>query len=203
MTFLELRTVIEEYLSTDDFTQTQIEGFITRAEQRIGRDARLIENLITATLTAVAGVITPTRLAEVHSISSGAGNTLRFLKPVDRREANRYGTSGDSVVYYITEEINVIPSSDGDFDVTYWEFPEPLAGDVDGATRPILTRYESLYIDASLAEASIRLRDYDAASWFTARYESAMQTANKQARRIYRPYPVTRSGTTSRLVRAT
>lgn len=200
MTLAELRTVLAEYLSTNDFTSTQIDGFITRAEQRIGRDARLIENLVTATLTAVSGVLTVTRLVEVRTISSGSASSLRFLKPIDKREANRYGTSGDATVYYIDGTVNVIPSSDGDFDVEYWEYQDLIA---DGTDTPILLRYENLYMDAALAEASIRLRDYDAASWFTARYESAMQTANKAARRIYRPYPVTRSGTGSRLARAT
>jgi len=187
MTYGELKAAIAGYLHRTDLT-TEIIDFITRGEQRIGRDARLVENRILATVTPSSGIAAlPTRFAEMRRVSTGTGSSLRILTPVSAHAANNFGSSGNALAYYISGSINLLPSSDTDIDIDYYEYPEPLAGSGDSALRPILTRYENLYINAAMAEASLFIQDYEAYGIWSQRYVAELQQANKAAAEAYTP----------------
>jgi hypothetical protein len=187
MNYGELKTAIAEYLQRTDQT-TQIIGWITRAEQRIGRDARLVENRVTETVTPSSGVASlPTRFAEIRRISTGSGTSLRILIPVGVAAARNFGTSGEAMAYSLSGTITVYPSADTDLDIDYYEYPEPLAGAGDGSTRPILDRFENLYINAAMAEASLRLQDAEMYQLWAQRYTGEIQAANKAASEAYTP----------------
>lgn len=203
MTYLELRTAIAAYLHRSDLASEIIE-FITRAEQRIGRDARLMENRVQDTVTPVSGIAAlPTRFAEVRRISTGSGDTLRILQEIDPNEADAFSISGDAAVFYISEAIHLLPPGDTDIDVDYWEYPEPLVGAADGATRPILSRFENLYIDAAMSEASMFTQDYEAHQLWAGRYVGEVRQANRAASRSSRPRPTTNYRLRGRLARGT
>jgi len=192
MTYLELRTALAGYLHRSDLASEIIE-FITRAEQRIGRDVRILENRVQATVTPVSGVAAkPTRFAEMRRVSTGAAASMKILRPVSPSQARHFGTSGESLAFYISDSIYLLPAADTDIDIDYYEFPEPLVGAADGATRPILTRYENLYIDAAMAEASLFIQDYEAYQLWAQRYVAEVGQANQAANQAYTP--VTSSG---------
>lgn len=187
MTHLELKTAIAAYMHTAELT-TEIPDFIEAAEQRIGRDVRIRENNLQATETPVSGEVTfPTRMAEIRRISTGAGASLRVLQPVPASAAWRYGSTGSSIAYSVSDKIYLYPSADTDVDIDYYEYPEPLVGAADGATRPILSRFEGLYTNGALAEASMYLRDYEAAAAFEERFYAEVSRANKAAAEVYTP----------------
>jgi len=187
MTYIELRTAIEGYLHRADLA-TEIIEFITRAEQRIGRDVRILENRVQDTVTPVSGVAAfPTRFAEMRRVSTGSGASLIILRPVSPSQGRRFGTSGDAKAYYISDNIYLLPAADTDIDIDYYEFPEPLVGDVDGATRPLLTRYENLYIDAAMAEAHTFMQNWEAYQIWAQRYVAEVGQANQAAEQAYTP----------------
>jgi len=187
MTYGELKAAIAGYLQRTDQTANII-GFITRAEQRIGRDARLLENRILETVTPSGGIAAlPTRFAEMRRISTGSGSSLRILMAVGAAAANQFGSSGSALAYYLSGSIHVLPSSDTDIDIDYYEYPEPLAGAADSATRPIMDRFEALYIDAAMAEASLYLQDMEAYQVWAQRYTAEITQANKAASEAYTP----------------
>jgi len=181
MTYGELRTAIAGYLHRTDLA-AEIITFVTRAEQRIGRDLRIVENRIQATITPSSGVAAlPTRMAEIRRISTGSGATLRILKAVSAHAANDFGTSGNAIAYYLSDKIYLLPSADTDIDIDYYEYPEPLVGSADSATRPILTRYENLYIDGAVTEGHLFLQNYEAYTIHSGRYTASVHQANKAA----------------------
>jgi len=196
MDFGELKTVIAEYLGRTDGTTTQIEGFVTRAENRIGERLRADVNreISSPAITPSSGAVTlPARCKEIVQVSTGAGASLVILRPITVDGRQRYGVSGKAKAYYQVSDtvIQLVPASDDDVILHYYVGPEPLAGEVDGTTRPELTAHESLYIDGALAEASIRYRDYDAASWFTARFDAAIDRINTQHAQFSHPVTTT------------
>ncbi len=187
MNYGELKAEIAGYLHRTDLS-SEIITFITKAEQRIGRDLRVVENRIQSTETPSSGEVTlPTRFAEMRRISSGSGATLRILTPVSAHAARDFGTSGEAEAYYISDQIYLLPAADTDIDIDYYEYPETLVGAADGATRPIMDRLESLYVDGSLAEAYYYLQDWEAYTLSSTRYWDAIQKANKAAAEAYTP----------------
>ena len=191
MTYDELKAEIAGNLHRSDLT-TEIPRFITKAEQRIGRDARLLENRVQNTVTPSSGVAAlPTRFAEMRRISTGSGASLVILEAVPARAGNNYGTSGKSVAYYLSEQIYLLPANDTDIDIDYYEYPEPLAGAAGSATRPIMTRYESLYINAAMMEGSLFMQDFEAYGIWAQRYTAEVNQANKAAAEAYTPKTTT------------
>ncbi len=191
MTYDELKAEIAGYLHRTNLT-TEILTFITKAEQRIGRDARLLENRVQATVTPSSGVAAlPTRFAEMRRISTGSGASLVILEAVPARAGNNYGTSGKSVAYYLSDKIYLLPANDTDIDIDYYEYPEPLAGSAGSATRPIMTRYESLYVSAATMEGLLFVQDFEAYGIWAQRYTAEVNQANKAAAEAYTPKTTT------------
>lgn len=191
MTYDELKAEIAGYLHRSDLT-TEIPRFITKAEQRIGCDARLLENRVQATVTPSSGVAAlPTRFAEMRRISTGSGASLVILEAVPARAGNNYGTSGKSVAYYLSEQIYLLPANDTDIDIDYYEYPEPLAGAAGSATRPIMSRYESLYVSAAMMEGLLFVQDFEAYGIWAQRYTAEVNQANKAAAEAYTPKTTT------------
>ena len=191
MTYDELKAEIAGYLHRSDLT-TEILRFITKAEQRIGCDARLLENRVQATVTPSSGVAAlPTRFAEMRRISTGSGASLVILEAVPARAGNNYGTSGKSVAYYLSEQIYLLPANDTDIDIDYYEYPEPLAGAAGSATRPIMSRYESLYVSAAMMEGLLFVQDFEAYGIWAQKYTAEVSQANKAAAEAYTPKTTT------------
>ena len=187
MNYGELKAELAGYLHTSDLT-SEIITFITKAEQRIGRDVRILENRVQDTVTPSSGVAAlPTRFAEMRRISTGSGASLIILQPVSASAACNFGTSGDAVAYYLSDKIYLLPAADTDIDIDYYEYPETLVGALDSATRPILTRYESLYINAAMAEASLFMQDWTGYQTWAQRYVAEVGQANHAAESAYAP----------------
>ncbi len=191
MTYDELKAEIAGNLHRSDLT-TEILRFITKAEQRIGCDARLLENRVQNTVTPSSGVAAlPTRFAEMRRISTGSGASLVILEAVPARAGNNYGTSGKSVAYYLSDKIYLLPANDTDIDIDYYEYPEPLAGSAGSATRPIMTRYESLYVSAATMEGLLFVQDFEAYGIWAQKYTAEVNQANKAAAEAYTPKTTT------------
>jgi hypothetical protein len=188
----ELKAALAGYLHRSNLTSEIIE-FITRAEQRIGRDVRILENRVQDTVTPVSGVAAlPTRLAELRRISTGSGNSLRILQSISPNEADRFASlSGAAAVFYLSDSIYLLPAADTDIDIDYYEYPETLVGALDSATRPILDRYENLYINAAMAEASLFTQDREAFAMWGNLYDAEVKAANRAANLADRPRATT------------
>jgi len=191
MTYDELKSELAGNLHRSNLT-TEIPRFITKAEQRIGCDARLLENRVQATVTPSSGVAAlPTRFAEMRRISTGSGASLVILEAVPARAGNNYGTSGKSVAYYLSEQIYLLPANDTDIDIDYYEYPEPLAGAAGSATRPIMSRYKSLYVSAAMMEGLLFVQDFEAYGIWAQKYTAEVSQANKAAAEAYTPKTTT------------
>lgn len=185
MNYGELKTAIANYLHNPNVTN-DIPDFIAAAEQRIGRDARLIEQIIQSTPTATNGEITlPTRFVEMISITTGSGASLCVLQAASKEHERLFGSSGNARAYYVADKIYLMPASDQEVSILYYEYPEPMTADPD--TRPILDRYESLYIHASLMEANLFLRNPDLFAAHKALYDEEIARANTAAAQAYNP----------------
>lgn len=183
MNYGELKTLAAAYMHRSDL---DFEDFIEQAEQRIGRDVRTIENRIVTTGTATAGELAlPTRFVEMRVLSQGSGSLLRILRGISPDDERAYSSGSKAMAYYISDKIYTLPATDETFTIDYYEYPESLAGQVDGTTRPLLDRYSELYLYALLQEANTYEQDFEQAAIWDQKYTEVMIRANAQAEASY------------------
>lgn len=185
MNYGELKTAIADYLKRSDLT-TEIPDFITRAEQRMGKMLRIVENRVTSTETPSSGEITlPTRFVEAIRLSTGSGASLVTLVPMVASFEPFLPISGKARYYYITDKIYLVPAGDADVDIHYYEYPEPMTS--DSHTRPILDRYEMIYIAGAMAQATQFTQDWEAHAVWDDLFQREVTSANTAAGQAYTP----------------
>jgi hypothetical protein len=163
----DLTALLPDLLTRTDATTALMEGWITLAEARIGRELRVDQMLTraTATLNAEFGTV-PTDFAAPKSmrLSSGSKRLLQYLTIEQMTELQTATDGGGDTIAYTRVG--------GEF----WFFPPPGAAD-DGVeliyyakippltsadpTNWLMTAYPDLYIRGTMVEAALYYEDQE------------------------------------------
>lgn len=177
-TYSDLKTAVANWLHRSDLTSV-IPDFVALAESRIRQDIRVraMEQSASGSLTTTT-VALPTRFAEARRVLIN-DNPCRYVTPEEfqpRRQwpANLYTIEGSSFRFQ---------QSSGTYQIDYWQWFAPFSGDND--TNWLLTNHPDIYLCATLAEASLYIRD-DPAMWAT-KYIAAVESLRKAERSLTGP----------------
>lgn len=190
-TYADLKADIASWINRKDLTDT-IPQFIQQAEHRMYRGfvastgssiaLRCRDNLATATLTPVSGVIAlPSDFRELKEVTmDGGGKT-----PISSQFFNRLKNyTGETQVFSLRDkEWYQYPVSDtaDTFDIIYYaDYSGTLVDDAD--TNPILTALPEIYLWGALAMAELFIKN-DARRTWAGEFESSIRSANTDARR--------------------
>lgn len=166
MTYLELRTAIQNTIeSTETSFVAQIPFMVTRAEQRIYREAYLPDGKKTTTGTMATGTNTitlPTDFLQPVDFSitvSGANKLLLFKDRSYIREVwPTPSTTGEPRYYSFSSATTFLvaptPNSNFAYTIDYYGFGATIVG-VDGNTSWLGDNAEEVLLYASLYEAAI------------------------------------------------
>lgn len=180
-TYSDLLASVATWLNRSDLTAV-IPDFVTLAEGRIARDLRLRKQVVTTTLTSVAGTQTvalPSDFLEAENITlSGTSppGAMSIVTPeiLDRKFPDAYVTGQPQVYAIIADTIAFGPTPDAAYPVrlAYYQRLTALA------TLPnnwLLTNHPSIYLNACLVEGSAYLMDTDKAQAYDARYRADVE----------------------------
>lgn len=191
LNFGTLKTQILEDAHRPDLS-TKVDDFIRQAEGVIFRRLRCAE-MITRTdlddtdrITADEGFFTlPSDYLEERSFFLN-GSTPVALESVSLAELRRYSGSAPVRHYTIISDGEVefrgVPSATDTIELIYFARPAALSGDAD--TNDILTRHETIYINAALSALYTYTQDLELAQIGGQVANDAIETLNEQAGRL-------------------
>ncbi len=174
-TYLGLKTSVASWLKRSDLTSI-IPDLIVLGEAKIARDLRLRKQMTSTTLNTVAGVqgITlPTDWLEFADVSLSSDNPTPISFATVEHINSRYPQTfdGQPVVFSIDgDKIIFGPVPDAVYPIAvnyYAKFPALSA---DGDTNWLLTNYPSIYLFATLCEASPFIFDDNRAVMWEGKY---------------------------------
>jgi hypothetical protein len=186
-TYTELQTAVTDYLARSDIT-LRVPDFITMAESRMNRILRTkdMETSATITMTSGSGSL-PGNYLEWISVTWNSERDLRYVEPDSEDWRFRYRPSEDPQLFSIlASTLKIKPVVSGNCDLIYYRTIPALASN---STNWLLTRAPDLYLNYSLAEAYIFMKQNDRAKEFMQLAEGELVKAtldgdsNKQARR--------------------
>ena len=158
-TYAGLKATVAEWLKRSDMT-TQIPDFITLGEARIARDLRLRRQVVTTTLSTVAGtqsVALPTDWLETENISvtSGVVYPLSVITPeqMDRKFPEATNTGVPQVYAVMGANLLLGPTPDAVYSISLDYYQRFAALSADGDTNWLLTNHPAIYLFAALSEA--------------------------------------------------
>lgn len=185
-TYTGLLASIAQWLDRDDLTAV-IPDLVTLAEGRIARDLRLRNQIISGSLTCVAGtqeVALPTGWLEFENlgISGTPGRQLTYETPeqLDTRFPSGIGNAKPAAYTIIGTNIVLAPPPDSAYtlDAIYYKKLEPL---VSASTNWLSLNFPAVYLFAALAEAAAFLdQDDNRVSRWTAKYLYEVKTLQQQ-----------------------
>ncbi len=181
MTYQELRQAIADYMHRSDLT-TLIPGFIEYARERINRDLRVREMLVSAPLTLATNPSPlPADFLEMRDIYHTVGTRRITLTLVGRKQLNDYANGNQPLFYSIDGlQLETAPGGEGvDFNLIYYGQQPPLVADTD--TNATLARFSTIWLYGALVEAHNYTQDMEMRQSALATYTSEVQQANAQA----------------------
>lgn len=175
MNFAELRSAIASHVNRN-FTDAQLALFVSLAEDEMRNDVRVRVQINNATGTTVDNYIpAPLDLMEVRSLTMG-DTLMQYTEPgqftdlVDAQRRGYYTILGDYI--YVTEPVGT------DYELVYWaSFPRLTA---DSDTNWMLTNAANVYLFAGCKQASVFMKDTEAASGYEALYRQAVSSLNSR-----------------------
>jgi len=186
MTYDSLMEDIEAYAERDDAPfLTQRARFIMLAENRLSSDAKPLGfvRIVTGNLAATT-MVKPTRWRRTKSFSILVSGERKYLLERGYEYCRAYwpvaATTGEPRFYadYDYENYFIVPTPAAayDFELSYWERPEPL----DAVTQTNwTTRYApQLLLYASLLEAMQFLKNPERIAEFQGLYNAALSAIN-------------------------
>jgi len=165
------------------FPVTDLDGFVDMAMERISHELMSIEALTTATIDPTVSLALPVDYGRMQYVTRQSGSGFREIKPISALEAQKWSESAsESLGYRINgAEIEFYPAYTGLHTIVYYRRPGALAADPD--TNYVTDNYERLALYGSLIESAIWEQNTDAASTYTAVFDTAIKTANQDAQR--------------------
>lgn len=165
-TYTGLLASVAQWLNRDDLTAV-IPDLVTLAEARIARDLRLRTQIVTTTVTTTANTATlalPAGWLEFENLTltTTPGRQLTYETPeqLDQRFPLGQGTARPAAYTIIGTNMifGPIPDSAYPIEMVYYKKWDVLAS---FGTNWLLNNYPSIYLNASLAEASAFLDQDD------------------------------------------
>lgn len=189
-TYTELQSVISDYLARSDLT-ARVPDFVVMAESRMNRALRThdMETSAVITMTSGSGSLPDNYLEwiEVTHDGSARDSVLRYVEADSEEWRFRYRPGGDPTMFTILAgTLKIKPVVSGDCSMAYYRTIPDLA---TNETNWLLTRSPDLYLNLSLAEAYMYIKQNDRAKDFMALASQELQAmtldgdSNKQARR--------------------
>ena len=185
--FGELKTEVAAYSHSTTLTAggDEIAGFVQIAQTHVNNDLRVPEMITTAVLTVPeisSEFATPDDYLAMRSLTgiSNDGAT-RPLKPFGIDEIYRFSASMEPQAFTIWNHellIRGTPAVGDQFTMIYYKRPDAFVA--DGDTSDMLTRYTTVYLQASLAELYTWTKDQESADRAAARYDAAVDAFNKR-----------------------
>ena len=192
-TYGGLKASIASWLKRSDLTSS-IPDLVALAEARIARDLRLRAQIVTATLTTVAGqryVTLPSDWLETENLtlaSTSPPASLSVVTPevLDRKFPDGYVTRQPEVYTVVADRLLLGPTPDAAYTISlaYYARLDALSGDSD--TNWLLAGHPGVYLFGSLAESAPFLMDDERVSLWEAKYKAdvaALQLADDQSLR--------------------
>jgi hypothetical protein len=178
--YTDLIASVGTWLKRTDLAD-QVPDFVTLAEARLARDLRIRKMVTSVALPTVSGtqaVTLPSDWLETENVTlSGETPTnLSVVTPemMDIRYPDGVRTGKPAVYCILGDEMQLGPTPDGVYTITldyYARFPALSVA----STNWLLTNHPSLYLFASLAEASVYTLEDDRAQLWEAKYRVEMQ----------------------------
>lgn len=184
-TYADLQTTIASWLGRDDLT-SEIPDFITLFEAHAVRELRVRDTETTATLNPSSGTVAlPADFLGMKALT-WTGDPLRdlvYMTPSQLDAAYPTQPTADAINYTIKAG-NIIVRPISDTALTIWYRAKTSA--VSGALNWLFTNHPDAYLNGSLVEAYLRLRNVDQASLFEARRDKILNSI-KSSDFSYRP----------------
>jgi hypothetical protein len=158
-TYTELQTAVSDYLARSDLT-AYVPNFISLAESRMNRDLRVrdMETSASVTMTAGSGSLPSGYLEWLSATWNGSTDQdLRYVEPNSEEWRYRHRPGGNPMVFTILAgNIKIKPVVTGNLTLVYYSSIPALASN---STNWLLTRSPDVYLNYSLAEAYIFIKD--------------------------------------------
>lgn len=191
MNYGELKAEIADYINRADLVE-RIPGFIRDGEDSIYQGSitptgtlalRCRENLVTATLTPVEGVISlPADFLELDEATYDGVGQSPMSGQFYNSLRNYTGSASDFALRNDSWYQYPIPDVAATFDIIYYSnFTGTLVVDTD--TNPVLTAYPHMYRNAALAEAEIFVKNDGRSATWSGKLMGAIRSTNASYRR--------------------
>lgn len=177
-TYADLQTSIAAWLKRSDLTSI-IPDFITLAEARIARDLRLRRQVVTTSLSTVAGtqsVSLPSDFLEAENLSlpsTSPPGALSVVTPeiLDRKFPENYVTGQPRVYAVLGDKLLFGPTPDAVYSVSLDYYQRWAALSVT-PTNWLLTNHPNIYLFAALAEGAPYLMEDERAPLWESKYQA-------------------------------
>lgn len=180
--YTELQAAIADYLARSDLT-TQIADFIKLAESRMNRSLRVrdMETSATVTMSSGSGSLPSDYLEWISAVWDGSARDqeLRYVEPDSEEWRFRYRPNGDPSMFTILAgTLKLRPVTTGNVNLVYYASIPALASN---STNWLLTRAPDMYLNFSLAEAYILIKDHVKAKDFMGLAGESLSQMNMDA----------------------
>jgi len=182
MQLSELRSELADLLHRSDLTDSQLNGFINRGCQTVGRIIRAIEGEASASWDNTAPAL-PSDFARMRYITRPEGSGITELKPIAPLEAQKWSqTSGSSLGYVVTgTNLAVYPNDASTHTIYYFRNPSTLSADSD--TNYLTDSFATISLYAAAVEGALWERDSEAIGAFKSHLGELVDLVNNEADR--------------------
>ena len=190
MNYADLKALVISESHRADL-ESDVPGFIRRAEAMIARECRATEMLLIATLDESSRTVADSPLYNLPDDFLEDRNLTadgRPLTKVSRDALLRSSESGSVLVYYMRGtstawqiEFRAIPATDAEIELEYYARPAALALDAD--TNRLLNSHESVYLHAALFALYQKTQDLELSQAALDTWTDAVAKLNDQAGR--------------------
>jgi len=183
MQLSELRSELADLLHRSDLSDSQLNGFINRGCQTVGRIIRAIEAEASDTWTSASPAL-PADFARMRYVTRPSGSGFFELKPMSALEAAKWSdaSNSDSIGYLVTgTSMAVYPADASTHTIYYFKNPSTLSADGDTNYLTVSVATVSLY--AAAVEGALWERDAQAQQAFQAHLSGLVELVNNEADR--------------------
>lgn len=180
-TYADLLNSVAAWSKRSDLASI-IPDCVVLAEARINRDLRMRRQIVSGTLTTVAGsqaVTLPADFLEFENLTLNTNpkTTLSVVTPelLDRKYPEAFQTGAPVVYTTVGNEMRLGPTPDAAYTITadyYAKWSLQTSG-----SNWLLTNHPYIYLSAVLAEVGLYTMDTESASQWAGRYQGEVKTA--------------------------
>lgn len=180
MNYGELKAAVTAWSKRTDLA-AQIPAFVSLAQERLSREARVRGMIASASLSTTAGneaVALPSDWMQGLSLDI-EGNGLEYRTPEELRSAYPSTYSGRPAVYTVEGSSLILgPKPDSAYTVRARYYQRPTAFGSDSATDYVLTHHSGVYLFATLVELALYAYDTERSAIWEQRYQQALRDLN-------------------------